>query len=258
MKGFKYVVVISTFLSFPFTEATALFAGSGEHGHPVHWSYEGEGGTEHWGDLEQGYSKCKTGDRQSPVGIALTEKTNLDSINFHYYATPLKIINNGHTIQINYGSGSSITIGNKKYDLIQFHFHSPSEHKLNGKSYDMEVHFVHKSEDGKLAVIGVLMEDGKGNDFIKTLWSNLPKEDGKEYAVTDLKINANLLLPKNTAYYNYPGSLTTPPCSEIVNWFVLKTPIEISKAQIDKFISIFKKSARPIQPLHGRVVKESN
>lgn len=258
MKPLKYVALSSAFLLLPFTGAMSLFAESGGHDHSIHWSYEGEYCPEHWGDIKPEYSKCKGGERQSPVGIALTEKTNLDTINFNYYATPLRIINNGHTIQVNYGSGSSISISNKKYDLIQFHFHNPSEHKLNGKSYDMEAHFVHKGEDGKLVVVGVLMEEGKGNDFIKTLWGNLPKEAGKEYAVTDLKINANLLLPKNTAYYNYPGSLTTPPCSEIVNWFVLKTPIEVSKAQLDKFASIFKKSARPIQPLHGRVVKESN
>ena len=257
MKTFQNIVLTSAFLFLPFAATTASFAESGEHGHSIHWCYEGEYGPEHWGDMKNEYSKCKGGERQSPVGIALTEKANLDSINVNYYATPLKIINNGHTIQINYGSGSSISIGNKKYDLLQFHFHSPSEHKINGKTYDMEAHLVHKGEDGKLAVVAVLMEEGKANDFIKTLWSNLPKDEGKEHAITDLKINANQLLPKHMNYYTYSGSLTTPPCSEIVNWFVLKTPIEVSKAQLDKFTSIFRKSARPIQPLQGRVVKES-
>lgn len=144
-------------------------------------------------------------------------------------------------MQINYGCGSSISIGNKRYELIQFHFHCPSEHKIHGKSYDMEAHLVHKGAHGELAVIAVFMEEGKENDFIKTLWSNFPKEQGKEYAHTDLKINANQILPKNTAaYYTYHGSLTTPPCSEIVNWFVLKTPIQVSKAELEKFASIFK------------------
>lgn len=257
MKTLKYIVLTSTFLSLPFSVTMTSFAKSAEHGQSVHWCYEGEYGPEHWGDIKSDYSKCNGGERQSPVGIALTEKAKLDNIIFNYYETPLKIINNGHTIQVNYGRGSSIFIGNKTYELIQFHFHNPSEHKINGQSYPMELHFVHKGEDGKLAVVGVLMEEGKSNDFIKTLWSNLPQKEGTEHAVTDLKINANRLLPKNAAYYTYPGSLTTPPCSEIVNWFVLKTPIQVSKAQIDKFASIFKKSARPIQPLHGRVVKES-
>lgn len=257
MMTFKYAVLISAFLSLPFTVATNLFAESGAHGPSIHWSYEGEYSPEHWGEIKNDYCKCKAGDRQSPVGIALTDKAKLDTIYFNYYTTLLKIINNGHTIQINYGKGSTISIGNKKYELLQFHFHNPSEHKINGQSYPMEAHFVHRGEDGKLAVIGVLMEEGKSNDFIKTLWNNLPKEEGKEHVVADLKINANQFLPKNVSYYNYSGSLTTPPCSEIVNWFVLKTPVEISKAQLDKFASIFKKSARPIQPLHGRVVKES-
>lgn len=257
MKVLRYIVLTSAFLSLPFSIAATSFAKSEEHGHSIHWSYEGEYGPEHWGDIKDDYSKCKGGESQSPVGIALTDKVKLDSICFNYYETPLKIINNGHTIQVNYGRGSTICIGNKQYELLQFHFHNPSEHKINGQSYPMEVHFVHKGEDGKLAVVGVLMEEGKSNDFIKTLWNNLPKEEGKVNTVTDVKINANRLLPKNTAYYKYDGSLTTPPCSEIVNWHVLKTPIEVSKAQIDRFASIFKKSARPIQPLHGRVVKES-
>lgn len=257
MRSLKYIIA-SAFLFLPITLSANLFAssGSGGHGSSIHWSYEGEGGPEHWGDLDKGYCKCKAGDRQSPVGISLTEKAELESIYFDYYPTILKIINNGHTIQSNYAGGSSISIGNKKYELLQFHFHSPSEHKLNGNSYDMEVHLVHKCEDGKLAVIGILMKEGKGNDFIKTLWNNLPKNQGKEHVVADLKINASQLLPINTSYYTYSGSLTTPPCSEIVNWYVLKAPIEVSKAQIEKFTSLFKRSARPIQPLHGRVVKE--
>ncbi|HHT9114792.1 MAG TPA: carbonic anhydrase [Candidatus Wunengus sp. YC65] len=257
MKTFKFIILTSSFLSLSFIATTNLFAKSEEHGHSIHWSYEGEYGPEHWGDIKPDYSKCKGGQRQSPVGIALTEKAKLESINVNYYAAPLKIINNGHTIQVNCKNGSYAAIGNKRYELLQFHFHSPSEHKINGRSYAMEAHFVHKGEDGKLAVIGVLMDEGRGNDFIKTLWSNLPKDEGKEHVVTDVKINANQLLPHDMSYYTYAGSLTTPPCSEIVNWIVLKTPIEISKSQIDRFTSIFKNSARPIKSLCGRVVKES-
>ncbi|MDN3511144.1 MAG: carbonic anhydrase family protein [Candidatus Jettenia sp. CY-1] len=259
MKTLKYLIVLtSTFLFFSSIVATTLFAESDERNKPEHWSYEGECGPEHWGDLIHKNCKCKLGDMQSPIGISTTQKAKLDSINFHYYATPLKIINNGHTMQINYGCGSSVSIGNKRYELIQFHFHCPSEHKIHGKSYDMEAHLVHKGAHGELAVIAVFMEEGKENDFIKTLWSNFPKEQGKEYTHTDLKINVNQILPKNTAaYYTYHGSLTTPPCSEIVNWLVLKTPIQVSKAELEKFASIFKRDARPIQPQHGRIVKES-
>lgn len=258
MKTLKYFVLIATFLSLPFSVATTLFAGVGEHIPSDHWDYEGELGPAHWGELKREYCKCKTGDMQSPIGISVTEKTKLDDIIFRYYPTPLKIINNGHTIQVNYEKGSSISIGLKRFELIQFHFHTPSEHIIHGKSYDMEAHLVHRGEHGELAVVAVLIEEGKDNAFIKTLWSNFPKEVGKEHIVSDVRICASQLLPMNTiGYYNYTGSLTTPPCSEIVNWFILKSPIEVSKAGLGKFTSIFKHDARPIQPVHGRVVKES-
>jgi carbonic anhydrase len=256
MKILKKLVLISAIFSASIMIANISHA-KDDKGHAVHWGYEGECGPDHWGDLGEEYAICKTGNRQSPVGITITEKADLDSIIFNYYSTPLKIINNGHTIQVNYGSGSYISIGQKRYQLVQFHFHSPSEHKINGHAYDMVVHLVHKGDDGKLAVIGVIMNTGKGNDLINTLWKNLPKEQGKVISVEGVKINAKQFIPADTRYYNYPGSLTTPPCKEIVNWFVLKTPIEVSNDQVNKFTSIFSKSVRPIQPLHGRVVKES-
>ena len=257
MKTFKFIILTTGFLSLSYIVTANLFAKSEEHGHSIHRSYEGEYGHEHWGDIKPEYSKCKRGESQSPVGIALTDKVKLESIKVNYYASPLKIINNGHTIQVNCKNGSFIAIGNKRCELLQFHFHSPSEHKINGRSYAMEAHFVHKGEDGKLAVIGVLIDEGKGNDFIKILWSNLPKDEGKERVVADVRINGKQLVPNDLSYYTYSGSLTTTPCNEIVNWIVLKTPVEVSKSQIDTFTSLFKKSARPIQSLCGRVVKES-
>lgn len=259
MKILKYSVVTSIFILFlPFAVVTISFAESAEHGLPFHWSYEGECGPNRWGELIHEHCNCKVGDRQSPVGISVTEKAHLDSIKFHYYPTPLKIINNGHTIQVNYGCGSSMSVGNKKYELMQFHFHTPSEHVIHGKHYDMEAHLVHRGEHGELAVVAVFIEEGKENSFLNTLWNNFPKEVSKEHIVSDVRICASQLLPKNTtAYYTYTGSLTTPPCSEHVNWFILKTPIEVSKVGVNKFTSLFKHDARPIQPLHGRVVKES-
>ncbi|MCF6155647.1 MAG: carbonic anhydrase family protein [Candidatus Brocadia sp.] len=258
MKTVQYIFLTSAFVFLSFIAATSLFAGVGEHIPSDHWDYEGEQGPDHWGELKREYCKCKTGDMQSPIGISITEKAKMENIIFHYYPTPLKIINNGHTIQVNYGKGSSISIGHKRFELIQFHFHTPSEHIIHGKHYDMEAHLVHKGEHGEIAVVAVLIEAGKENAFIKTLWSNFPKDVGKEHIVSDIRICASQLLPKNaTGYYNYTGSLTTPPCNEIVNWFILKTPIEVSKAGVGKFSSIFKYDARPIQPVHGRVVKES-
>lgn len=259
MNAIKQVILVITFLSLSFLGLTDVLANSGTQSPSVHWDYEGETGPDHWDRFVLEKWHCKIGDMQSPISITVTEKAKLDEIIFHYHPTPLKIINNGHTIQVNYEKGSYITIGHKKYDLVQFHFHTPSEHVIHGKHYDMEAHLVHKGDHGHLAVVAVLIDKGKENAFIKTLWSNFPKDVGTEHIVSDIKICASQLLPKNTkAYYAYPGSLTTPPCTENVNWLILKTPIEVSAAGLHKFHSLFKHDARPIQHVHGRVVKESN
>lgn len=259
MTTFRCAALITFLLCVPFNTAITLLAEEKSTDHYDHWSYDGNEGPDGWGDLTSDYCKCKVGNSQSPIGISVTEKAHLHTINFHYYPTPLKIIHNGHTMQINYGSGSIITIGNKEYKLIQFHFHTPSEHKLNGVSYPIEVHLVHKDNRGDLAVVGIFIEAGKENEFIRAVWNCFPKDIGKEHTISEVKINASQLLPQDTAvYYNYNGSLTTPPCSENVNWFILKTPIQASKSEIEKFTSIFKNNARPVQPVHGRVVKENN
>ncbi len=238
---------------FLLTPATNSFAGH-VAGAPF-WSYEGETGPSHWGDLSPEFIACKDGKRQSPVNIIGAVKADLEDITFDYSASQLKIINNGHTIQVNYDPGSSITVGGKTYELLQFHFHSPSEHTVDGKPYDMVAHLVHKSSDGQLAVVAVFMTKGVQNGFLQTIWDNLPAEEGIEEAVPGVKIDINDLLPADRTYYTYPGSLTTPPCSEIVSWYVLKTPVEVSVAQVSKFVSIFNKNVRPVQLLSGRVIK---
>ncbi len=250
----RFFTVLAAAISlFLFTTATDSFAGHVTG--PVHWTYEGQTGPEHWGDLSPEFAACKEGKRQSPVDITGVVTADLEDISFDYKASPLKIINNGHTIQVNYAKGSSITIGGKKYDLLQFHFHSPSEHTVNGKHYDMVAHLVHKSNDGQLAVVAVFMKKAGQNDFIRTLWSNLPSEEGHEKTVSSVKINVKDLLPANKSYYSYHGSLTTPPCSETVSWYILKTPVEVSGSQVSTFTSLFKKDIRPVQALNGRVIK---
>ena len=229
-------------------------AAAGE-GHGAHWGYTGEGGPEHWGEIDPQFEKCKTGKSQSPIDITPGKQEKLGPIQFDYKAAPIAIINNGHTIQVNVPKGSSITVGGKKYELLQFHFHSPSEHKMSGKSGDMEVHLVHKSQEGELAVVGVFMNTGKENTLVKTVWENLPAEVGKEKAVGEVTLNPADFLPAKKTYSNYPGSLTTPPCSEGVNWMVMKNTIEVSKTQVEKFTSIFPMTARPVQPLHERSIK---
>jgi len=221
------------------------------------WSYKGEHGPEHWGDVKTDYAACKTGKNQSPIDITSAVSTDLPPITFDYRAVPLRIINNGHTIQVNYAEGSSISFGGKSYQLVQFHFHHPSEEKINGKGFDMVAHLVHKSPEGSLAVVAVLIKKGQANKFIEALWAHLPKEEGKEEVPMNVTIDVSKLLPAKLGYYTYTGSLTTPPCSEGVTWLVLKTPIELSDAQINKFAQFYKHNARPVQPLNDRAVSES-
>lgn len=224
-------------------------------GHGPHWGYDGDEGPEHWGEIDPKFEACKTGKNQSPIDITAGKPEKIGPIEFKYHPFPLTIVNNGHTIQVNAPKGSSITVGGKKYDLLQLHFHSPSEHKMSGKAGDMEVHLVHKNDAGELAVVGVFMNAGKEHPLVKTLWEHLPTEAGKEKTVGQVVINPIDFLPAKRTFSNYPGSLTTPPCSEGVNWIVMKDSIEVSKAQVEKFTSIFPMTARPVQPLHDRAIK---
>jgi carbonic anhydrase len=235
--------------------ALTLFAAESR----AHWSYTGATGPANWGTLESDYSACALGKSQSPIDIRndVAKKADLPAIVFDYTPSPLKIIDNGHTIQINYAPGSFIRIGDKPYELVQFHFHKPSEEKINGKSYDMVAHLVHKDKDGHLAVVAVLLANGGDNPFIRTLWDNLPKVKETETAVDAVRIDIANLLPENKAYYTFSGSLTTPPCSEGVIWFVLKNPAPISADEINRFGRSYPMNARPVQALNGREVKAS-
>lgn len=224
---------------------------------PAHWSYEGAHGPKHWGSMQADYSTCKLGHQQSPIDIRATKKEKLPALEFAYQPSPLKIIDNGHTIQVNYAPGSSVTIGGVRYDLLQFHFHKPSEERINGRNYPMVAHLVHKNAEGKLGVVAVLFLQGAENPLVKTLWDALPTEKGQQQEPAGASIDIASLLPKARGYYNFQGSLTTPPCSEEVNWFVLKQPVEMSAAQLKRFAALYKHNARPVQPLNGRTVLES-
>jgi carbonic anhydrase len=233
--------------------ATTACAQAVNHQHE--WTYGGEEGPEHWGDLKSAYSTCKNGKEQSPIDIRNVAEGKLPAIHFEYKNSPLKIINNGHTIQVNYAPGSFIAVGDKRYELKQFHFHHPSEERLAGRSYDMVIHLVHADTDGKLAVVAILLKNGDTNSAIQELWAHLPKSEGKEQEIAGIQANAAALLPQDTAYYTYNGSLTTPPCSEGVTWFVMKTPTDISSGQTEAFAKIYPNNARPIQAISGRIVK---
>ncbi len=224
----------------------------------VEWSYEGEAGPAFWGDLSPDFATCGTGLQQSPVDIDdVDEDDDLRRIRFKYNDTPLVVENNGHTIEVPYESGSSIRIGGDKYRLLQFHFHTPSEHTEGGINAAMEAHFVHINSNSQLAVVGVLIDLGAHNDALAPVFDNMPATEG-EVEVEHEEINARDVLPDDDLdeFNTYSGSLTTPPCSEGVRWFVLNERIEVSLEQLEAFEAIFPFNNRPVQPLNDRTIVE--
>jgi carbonic anhydrase len=234
--------------------ATALCCAHGVRAEGPHWSYQGHGGPAEWGELDPAFATCQLGKLQSPIDIRGAKAADLPAIKFDYKPSPLRVIDNGHSIQVNYAPGSSIDVGGTRYELVQFHFHKPSEEKIDGKAHAMVAHLVHKGADGKLAVVAVLLDAGGTNPTIDTIWKNLPQEKGKE-ATVNATIDAATLLPADHGYYTFQGSLTTPPCSEDVRWFVLKTPVKVAGSEITAFGKIYPMNARPSQPLNGRTLE---
>jgi len=241
---------ISTLLAaVAFCTASSLRA----EGH--HWSYGGHTGPAAWAALDHDFAACKLGHAQSPIDIRSATPADLPPIVFDYKPSPLRVIDNGHTVQVNYAPGSSISVGGVRYELLQFHFHRPSEEKIHGKSHAMVAHLVHKNSEGKLAVVAVLLDKGGANlPTIETIWSNVPKEKAKEAAL-DVTVDAATLLPSEKGYYAFQGSLTTPPCSEEVRWLVLKHPVRIATSEIAAFGKLYSMNARPTQPLNDRLVE---
>jgi carbonic anhydrase len=225
--------------------------------HEIHWSYEGEGAPANWGTLKPEWQLCNVGERQSPIDIRDGIKVELEPIRFDYRPSNFRIVDNGHTIQVNLGPGNTIAVMGRMYDLVQFHFHRPSEERINGRGFDMVVHLVHKDLDGRLAVVAVLLERGQAHPVMQTLWNNLPLEKHSDYSPEGVAIDLNQLLPENRSYYTYMGSLTTPPCSEGVMWMVMKQPAQVSAEQIAIFSRLYPMNARPVQSIRGRLIKES-
>lgn len=223
----------------------------------IHWAYNGKDGPKRWGTLDPAFAECKLGHHQSPIDIRHTEKDDLPQIQFDYKPSPLSVVDNGHTVMVNYALGSFITVGDHRYQLTQFHFHHPSEEHINGKGYDMVIHLVHSDGSGNLAVVAVLLKPGKVNAALQAVWDHVPKEKDKVAAVEGMSINAADLLPADHGYYTFVGSLTTPPCTEPVTWYVMKTPEEISGGEVEAFARIYPHDSRPVQKLDGRVVRES-
>jgi carbonic anhydrase len=223
----------------------------------AHWSYEGEGGPEKWGELQADFRMCQLGMEQTPIDLSNGIKGDAGSIDYDYKPLPLRLVNNGHTIQVSAEPGSACMIGGTRFELLQFHLHHPSEHLLAGKNFDLECHFVHKAANGALAVTGVFIRPGAANAAMKGFFDQMPAKEGPEVLVGST-IDIAAILPKSGGYFRYMGSLTTPPCSEGLTWTVHKEPIEASVEQIQKFAALFPKSARPVQKRNRRFLIDAS
>lgn len=233
--------------------------GSGKHGGEAHWAYEGEYGPQAWGKLKPEYKLCAAGKRQSPIAIRddFTLQGPAEPIQFKYQPSTGSVVNNGHTIQVDLEGDNTITVRSSTYKLLQFHFHTPSEEMVNNRRYAMVAHLVHRNEAGQLAVVAVLLEPGERNGLIDKVWTYMPLDTNDRVRLPEGFLNMNELLPEDQRYYQFMGSLTTPPCSEGVLWMVIKQPVRISPEQFKLFSQLFPLNARPVQPVNGRPVREA-
>jgi carbonic anhydrase len=233
-----------------------LARAEGDASHPVHWSYEGEGGPTHWSALSDENKVCSIGNRQSPLDIVEPVRAELPPLRIAFQRGAKRIVNNGHTIQVDMGPGSKTVVGNLTYELLQYHFHRPSEHRIAGRSYPMECHFVHRTAQGALGVVGVLLTEGRFNQTFGEIMKLMPAHEGETTAGL-AALDPNRLLPATRGYYRYAGSLTTPPCSEDVDWMLLATPVAVSDASVAQFAALYPMNARPAQLGFRRFVLRS-
>ncbi|OYO30777.1 carbonic anhydrase [Janthinobacterium sp. PC23-8] len=223
----------------------------------THWSYEGDSGPANWSKINVDWGKCGSGNRQSPIDIRDGMKVELEQISFDYHPSSFNVIDNGHTVQVGVGSGNYLTVQNRMFELQQFHFHRPSEDRINGKTYEMVVHLVHRDAEGKLAILALMLERGTPQATIQTVWNNLPLEKFDTMSPSIL-LDPMEMVPARRDYYTYMGSMTEPPCSENVLWLVMKQPVQASAAQMALFSRLYPLNARPVQATNGRIIKESN
>ena len=227
------------------------------HGDAPHWAYNGAGGPQAWASLKPEFSACANGQRQSPIDIRGGLSVDLEPVRFDYQASRFAVIDNGHTVQVNLAQGNAIEIGGKRYELLQFHFHRPSEERIDGRQFEMSLHLVHRNDQGQLAVVGLLFDKGAPHPVLQQVWNSLPLEKNEENAASN-PIELSDLLPADRRYFTYMGSLTTPPCSEGVRWIVMRQPVTLTKEQIDIFARMYPMNARPIQAVAGRRIIQSN
>ncbi|MCM3743510.1 carbonic anhydrase family protein [Sporosarcina luteola] len=242
------------------TETETTDANDSNDSTNMQWSYDEETGPDNWGELDPSYSACAKGNEQSPINIESSQvKTNevLDSFKIQYKPSQFSFIDNGHSLQANpEAPDNSIVIDGTEYKLVQFHFHTPSEHQINGETMDMELHLVHQDADGGLAVLGLMIKEGKENETLAAIWDALPMNETENEIDLNETIDLNALLPSDQTTYTYNGSLTTPPCTEKVKWIVFEEPIEMSKEQIQAYQETFPENQRPVQPVNDREIIE--
>lgn len=218
------------------------------------WSYSGATGPEHWGDLDPRFAAAKTGRRQSPIELAGPFEPGADWVSYVYSPAPLNVTNNGHSIQIDVPEGSLITLGGRRYDLVQYHFHTPSEHTVDGGFYEMELHLVHQDASGRFAVVGVFLTTGEPNPMLGEIWAHMPARVG-ESKRSDRLIDPSEFLPGSRRFVQYDGSLTTPPCTEGVAWIMMLNPISVSSEQVDRFEQVIGPNNRPVMPVNERSIR---
>lgn len=236
----------------PAEEVSGISESSQSPTHTVlHWSYEGDHGPEAWGDLKPEYSLCKTGAHQSPVDLIYKKPQSNRPIKVSYQETTTRVIDNGHTVQLNFDPGNTIELDGVTYQLTQAQFHTPSEHTISGNRLPMELQLIHQGPNDELAVLGVILIEGTPHSIVESIWQNMPIQKGMEKEL-NFKINPNDLIPQTRTYYHYTGSLTTPPCTEGVSWNVFNTPVTLSKEQILTFRQLYPNNSRPVQPLGDR------
>ncbi len=220
----------------------------------AHWGYTGHQGPSHWGELDTSFGTCASGKNQSPIDLTGLTDAELKPIAFHYQTQGTEIVNNGHTVQVNVAPGNTIAVNGHTFELKQFHVHTPSENHIDGKSFPVEAHFVHADKDGNLAVVAVMMADGKANAELAKAWADMPGKAGMHRALSGA-VSPAALLPADRDYYRYDGSLTTPPCSEGVTWLVMKDSVNVSPDQVAKFAGVLPgPNNRPVQPINARMV----
>jgi carbonic anhydrase len=234
----------------------------GQHG-ATHWTYEGEAGPAVWGALVPEFATCSAGRHQSPVDLPGTLPSATADARTAFPPAELVVssaarlgdaVHNGHTIQVDFPGGDTLAVGGVPFELVQFHFHAPSEHTVAGRRFPLEIHFVHRSQAGKLAVVGVLVEPGAANPEFERFAAQLPASEGAVSHLTVASASVHGLLPKSHAIERYDGSLTTPPCSEQVSWFVMTAPIQFSAGQIAALEAALPNNSRPVQPANGRAM----